>query len=103
MIRRTGRQICLAENNGAALTYPGDRGGVSRRPIVAQLLKSARRRHANDLERILDGHGDAVQRTEIDATREGIVRQTRLLARPLFVERDDRVVSRIELLDPCQM
>jgi hypothetical protein len=44
-----------------------------------------------------------MQRAEIDAAREGIVRFARLLVRSLFIERDDRVVSRIEFLDPRQM
>jgi hypothetical protein len=82
MIRRTGRQICLAENHGATLTYFGDRRCISKRPVVAQLLKSARRRHADDLEGVLDRHRYAMQRAEIDATREGLIGYARLLARP---------------------
>ncbi len=91
----------LAENDRAGLAEIGDHRRIllNRRRIFAK-RRAALRRHAGDVDDVLDADGDAVQRAG-DFASPGEVRQPLGLApRPLFIDQYPGVDAIFELMNP---
>ena len=102
-VARPARHVRLAEHDGTGVLEPRDGRGVVLRHVVGQLDRAAGRTDTTDLDRVLDGDGQAVQRPARLATRGGVVGPVRFGAGPVEVERDHRVDRRVQPLDPVDV
>ncbi len=90
-VARPARQVRLGEHDRAGALQPRDRGRVGRRHVIGELDRAASRADALGLDRILDRDRQSVQRAEHLAACCLFVGFRRRSARPLDVERRDRV------------
>src|SRR5208283_5262760 len=92
-------QIGFAEDDRARFAQQRDRPCIFGGDEVLQLRRARGSTHAGGLERILDGHWDAVERAANLAAREGSIGGVSLLAGALAIDGDDAVDGLVERLD----
>lgn len=90
------RHVCLPEDDRARRTQPRDDVRVDRRDVAGERGHAPRRREARDVERLLDRHGYAVQRSSSAPLG---VRALRGGERTIEVAHDDRAEGAVEALD----
>ena len=83
--------VGLAEHDGTSLQQAIDQEGVSRGDIVLPQRIAKRGRQARDVERFLDRHRNAVQRSPALAAREGGIGSAGAFSRLLDLPGDDCV------------
>ena len=99
-VRRPARHVRLAKDDRARLAQRPDDGGIALGDIPLQLDRPARRPQTGRLDRVLDRHGQAVQRAQVVAPRDGGVCSPRRRPCALKILGHDRVQGRINPLRP---
>ena len=87
--------VGLAEDDGAGLQQAIDHEGVAGGDIVLPKRIAKRRRQARNVERFLDRHRNAVQRSPTLATRKGGIGGAGAFSRLVDLPDDDCVQRRI--------
>ena len=102
-IRKHGRHVAFAEQSDAGVDHALRRYGGFGGDVVFQPRDAPGGRRARDLETLLDGHRDAMQRAEALALLlQCGIRRFRALARLVAVHPDDGIERRIVFFDPRQ-
>ena len=97
-IPQADRDIGLADDDGACRLQPRDHKGVFRRLEIPEMRKAPCRRQAGDVERFLEGHGNAEQRQPLAAAKRGIGGACGV-SRAIEIANDDRVDPPVQRLD----
>jgi hypothetical protein len=85
-------QVGLAEDHGAGVLEPAHERGIIRRHPRAVGAGGAGRRHARDVDQVLDRHGDAVQWSAVAAGRQLPFGGSRL-SQAFLLEHSDEAVQ----------
>src|SRR4029453_17139111 len=92
-------EIGLADDHGTCVAKACDEGRIRGGNIPFTHTRGGRRRNTSDIDDVLDGDWDAVQRSTIAAGREIAVRGFRITLRFLCHDGDERVERRLEFVD----
>jgi hypothetical protein len=101
-VAESGRHVRVADDVGAGGAQSRSDSAILDRDPIENGQADGRSQPSN-VVRILEGHRDAVQRTQGVATSEGGVGGFRLSSGPTLVERHDGIERRIELPDSLEV
>src|SRR5690606_14539283 len=93
----------LPEDHCPRVPQPRNQDGVALRHVVAVLRITASGAQPSSLEDVLDRDRQSVQRTPALTSRRRLVRGSSPLPRPVRIQRDNSVESRVKALDPFQI
>ena len=92
----------LPDEDHAGAREPPHHRRVLARHVAGQEPGARGRRQAPDVEEVLRGVGDAVERTQVLAAPEGVLGRARLGERALAGHRDEGVQAAVEGRDPLE-